>query len=268
MLIRMASLMAENASFFYRATARYLTRQTGIPIEVIEDVSWQERERMLDRGQIDLAFICGLPYVRKVDGRGSRIELLAAPVMKGARYQGRPIYFSDVVVHRDTPFQSFADLRGASWAYNEPNSQSGYNLIRYHLARLGERSGYFQRVVEAGAHQTALRLVISGTIDATAIDSIVLEMELKLHPELAPHLRIVGTLGPSPIPPSVISRQVPGKVRDALKQALLGMHGEDEGREILDAAMIARFTEVADEEYNEIREMALEAEAICLTAPE
>jgi hypothetical protein len=46
------------------------------------------------------------------------------------------------------------------------------------------------------------------------------------------------------------------------------MHREDEGGEILDAAMIARFTEVADEEYNEIREMAFEVETICLTAPE
>src|SRR5207253_10781888 len=92
-VIRMASLMADNAAFWYREIARYLARRTGLRIEVVENVPWQERERMLDRGEVQLAFICGLPYVRKVDRPPSRLELLAAPVMGSARYQGQPIYF-------------------------------------------------------------------------------------------------------------------------------------------------------------------------------
>ncbi len=261
----MASLMADNAAFWYRELSCYLARRTGRRIEVVEHVPWQERERMLDRGEIDLAFICGLPYVRKVDQPHARIELLAAPVMSSTRYQRQPIYFSDVVVRHDSPFRSFADLRGASWAYNEPGSQSGYNLIRYHLARLGERSGYFGRVVEAGAHQTSLRMVLDGRVDATAIDSIVLELELKLHPELAPELRILETLGPSPIPPAVISTGVPAAARQSLREALLRMHEEEEGRRVLAAGMAARFVAVDDETYDEIRAMAIQAEPVRLS---
>lgn len=147
--------MADNAGFFDRALGDYLARRTGIPVEVEESVPWQERERMLDRGEVELGIIRGLPYVRKADRPASHLELLAAPVMQGTRYGGRPIYFSDVVVRRDSAIGAFADLRGASWAYNEPASHSGYCLTRYHLARLGETRGYFSQVVEAGAHQTA-----------------------------------------------------------------------------------------------------------------
>ena len=255
----MVSLMAENAGFFYRALASYLTRQVGLRIELEESVPWQERERMLDRGEVEIGFICGLPYVWKADQPNPHLELLAAPVMRGARYRGRPVYFSDVVVRRESAFRQFTDLRGSSWAYNEPTSHSGYLLTRCHLARLGELDGFFARVVEAGAHQTALRWVIDGTVDASAIDSTVLELELTLHPELAPLIRVVETLGPSPIPPAVISTRVPLMIRRALQTALLEMHENDEGREILAAAMTKRFVEITDAEYNPIRRMALEA---------
>src|SRR5436190_7389497 len=184
--------------------------------------------------------------------------------MQGARYEGRPVYFSDVVVRRDSSFQSFADLRGASWAYNEPGSQSGYNLIRCHLARLGERAGYFGRVVEAGAHQASLQMVLSGAVDASAIDSIVLELELKLRPDLAPLLWVVETLGPSPIPPAVVSTRVPTPIRRSLRQVLLEMDQNEAGRRILRAGIVARFVETADAAYDPIRAMAAKAELVHL----
>ena len=56
-VIRMASLMADNAAFWYREISRYLARRTGLRFEVVENVPWQERERMLDRGEVQLAFI-------------------------------------------------------------------------------------------------------------------------------------------------------------------------------------------------------------------
>jgi ABC-type phosphate/phosphonate transport system substrate-binding protein len=85
---------------------------------------------------------------------------------------------------------------------------------------------------------------------------------LELHPELAPRLRVIETRGPSTIPPAVILTSVPEAVRRCLRQALLGMHADEEGRGILSAAMMARFVEIADEEYDDIRRMAVEAERV------
>jgi phosphonate transport system substrate-binding protein len=126
-----ASLMADNAAEFCGALVDYLARRLGVAVRELDAVDWQERERMLYRGEAQLGVVCGLQYVYAVD-RGERpgIDLLAAPVMRGERYRGRPIYFSDVVVRRDSPARCLADLRGTSWAYNEPTSQSGYNLPR------------------------------------------------------------------------------------------------------------------------------------------
>ena len=127
-----ASVMADNAAVFCQGLAAYLARHLGMPMRVLHGVPWQERERMLYRGQAQLGVVCGLQYVYAVDrGEQPGIDVLAAPVMRGARYQGRPIYFSDVVVVRDDPARCLSDLRGAAWAYNEPTSHSGYILPRY-----------------------------------------------------------------------------------------------------------------------------------------
>jgi hypothetical protein len=75
---------------------------------------------------------------------------VAAPVLQGARYGGLPIYFSDVIVHADSGISSFSELRGRTWAYNEPLSQSGYGVTRYHLLSIGETGGFFGEVIEAG----------------------------------------------------------------------------------------------------------------------
>jgi phosphonate transport system substrate-binding protein len=111
----------------------------------VDGIPWQERERLFDRGEIQLLWICGLPYVQKADSGVTEMELLAVPVPVGERYQHKPVYFSDVVVRRTSAYRSFLDLRRASWAFNEPLSHSGFNVVRAYLAQFSKRLVFFAR---------------------------------------------------------------------------------------------------------------------------
>ncbi len=253
---KLVSMMAANADPFYRALAGWLNRRLGVEITVEDRVPWRERERMLDRGDAHVGFLCGLTYVRKIDGAGPELELLAAPVMEGRRYAGRAVYFSDIVVHRDSVFRSFDDLRGASWLYNEPGSHSGYTLPLCHLARRGEYDGYFRRAVQSGSHQESLRLVAHGHVDAAAIDSIVLKRERLLGSSAAMSVRVIETLGPSPAPPAVVHPSVPAAVRARLARLLTTMQDDALGREVLRSAGTSRFVPVSDSDYDSIRHAA------------
>ena len=144
-MLRFSSCQAPIADPFCRALAGFVGEKLSIPSEFIGGIPLQERERSLDRGDIHVCWICGLPYIRK-----NNVELLAAPVMRDPRYGGKPVYYSDVVVNADSDLRSFEDLRGKTWACNEPGSHSGYNLTRYHLAKEGLGAHYFGRVVESG----------------------------------------------------------------------------------------------------------------------
>lgn len=103
--------MAQNADAMCRELTGYIAQRLGITARFVDDVPWQERERLLDTGAIDLCWICGLPYVQKADA-AALIELCVAPVMSGTRYGGQPVYFSDVLVRSDSAYGSFADLHG------------------------------------------------------------------------------------------------------------------------------------------------------------
>lgn len=257
--------MAPDMDFFTRDLAAYLAARLGEPVEALLDIPWQERERRLDSGQLALCWICGLPYARRASLRPAGVTLVAAPVFLGMRYQDKPVYFSDVVVRHGSPYQGLAGLRGAAWAFNEPGSHSGYNLVRSVLAARGERDGFFSRAVESGSHQESLQMILRGEVDASAIDCTVLELEMRRDPALGQRLRVIETLGPSPIPPWVAPASSPAGLRAKLRELMLGMAGDPQGREILAKAYLARFAPVADQDYDPIREMDRLAQGVRLS---
>jgi hypothetical protein len=171
--LRFATFLAPNMLPVYRFLAERIGERLGCPVELVVGRSFDQFER----GEADLGVISGLPYVCLAARHPPPVEPLAAPVLTGDRYGGRPLYYSDVIVHRDSPISCLEELRGCSWAYNEPASHSGHTVTLYSLVRLGAGPGFFARVVEAGFHQRAIRLVAAGAVDAAAIDSQVLAIE-------------------------------------------------------------------------------------------
>ena len=260
--LKLASCMAENTESFCQSVACYIENRVRVSTRYVTDVSWQERERLFDRGEIHVLWLCGLPYVHKADKERPAVELLAVPIPSGARYQDRPVYFSDVVVKHDQPFRTFFDLRGASWAYNEPRSHSGFNVVRAYLAEFGQGANFFGTVVESGAHSASLEMVRSGRVDGAAIDSTVLEWFMAMRDDLVDQIRVIDTIGPSPIPPWVISRRVPEALRRAIRALLLNLHTEPFGKAMLERARLKRFVAAEDDDYNSIRAMARKAEQV------
>jgi phosphonate transport system substrate-binding protein len=254
--LRLLTFLAPNLFWFYQFISRYLAKRLRHPTELFVGSDYAQLQ-----GRVDLAFVCGLPYVEYRRRELLRLEPLVAPVLQGERYGGKPIYFSDVIVRRDSPLSSFADLRGRSWAYNEPLSQSGYGITRFDLVRRKETNGYFGRVVEAGYHERSIRMVCSGEVDASAIDSHVLELVLRDNPALASSLRIIDTLGPSPIQPIVAREKLSTSLKSDLKQTLLEMGSNPAARSQLNRALVEKFEPVSDSTYDAIRRMRAAAEA-------
>jgi phosphonate transport system substrate-binding protein len=249
--LRFATFLAPNMLPVYRFLADQIAHRLGRPVQLVGGSSFDQFEA----GDADLGVICGLPYVWLADRRPPPVEPLAAPVLAGDRYAGRPIYFSDVIVRRDSPFSCLEELRGCSWAYNEPASHSGHTVTLYSLVQRGVRPGFFARVVEAGFHQRAIRLVAAGAVDAAAIDSQVLAIERRDHPRLADRLRIIDTFGPSTIQPVVAARRLPEQLKDGVRELLVGLGDDASARPVLAHGFIQGFTAIDDAAYDDIRTM-------------
>jgi phosphonate transport system substrate-binding protein len=254
--IRFATYLAPNMFAVYGFITGYIGDKLGCLTELVVGSSY---DRLTEDAEV--AFVCGLPYVELLRRRGPCLEPLAAPLLQGQRYGGKPVYYSDVIVHLDSPFQSFADLRGRSWAYNEPRSHSGYGVTRYRLVQMGETNGYFGKVVEAGWHERSIRMVAAGEVDASAIDSHVLALALRDHPEIASCLRVIDTFGPSTIQPVVAVRRLPARLRADLRAVLLEMADDPVARDRLRLGLVERFVPISDASYDDIRAMLAAAEA-------
>jgi phosphonate transport system substrate-binding protein len=214
-----------------RRLYEYAATACGASLTVGGD--WRE----LAAGEIDLAFVCSPPLV----WLGDAVEALAAPVLADPRFGGRPLYTSEVVVAAGSGFRSLEDLRGRRWAVNEPSSWSGYWVT---LREVGSWD-YFGEVVRADFHQRALRMVAAGEVDGSAIDCHVLAVELARHPELAPLVRVVGTLGPAPSQPVVVRSGLDPELKARLRRRLLELAGP-----VLAEHRVERFAPAPD--YSEI----------------
>lgn len=254
--MRLTSCQAPSADPFCGALARFVGARLGMRTQLVDAVPWEERQRRFDLGEIEVCWMCGWPYALRADSPSAGLELIAAPVMAAPRYLGQPVYFSDVVVHADSGFDSFDDLRGAAWAYNEPMSHSGYMVVRHFLASRNIHGGFFGSAVQSGSHAASIDLILNRSVDGSAIDSTVLEAMQRRRPEITPRLRVIDTLGPSPAPPWVVRSSTPQDLRDGLRHAFLSMHESPEGSAILREAAMQRFAAVTDAHYDSIRVMA------------
>jgi phosphonate transport system substrate-binding protein len=255
--LRFATFLAPNMLAVYRFLAERIGNRLGRPVELVVGRSFEQ----FQQGEADLGVLCGLPYIRLADRNPPPVEPLAAPVLAGDRYGGRPVYYSDVIVRHDSPITCLEELRGCSWAYNEPASHSGHAVTLYSLVRMGARPGFFARVVEAGFHQRAIRLVARGAVDAAAIDSQVLAIELRDHPQLADRLRVVDAFGPSTIQPVVAASRLPEQLKDQVRDLLVELGDDPSARSALDHGFIDRFAPVDDAAYDDIRAMLTVIEA-------
>ena len=249
--VRFANFLSPLLQETYDAIAVHIGR--ALSLTVTSSVGQELVEFHL--GQADLGFLCGLQYVRLSEKANNPVELLVAPILSSERYQQRPIYYSDVIVRRESPYASFDDLRGCTWAYNEETSHSGYNLVEYNLLERKVHGHYFGKTMKSGSHLQSLRLVLAGEADATAIDSHILDVVLQRNRQLASQITIIDMFGPSSIPPIVIARRLPLQLKNDIQNVLTRMHQDAHLAQMLRSGGIERFIAVQDKQYDDIRHM-------------
>jgi phosphonate transport system substrate-binding protein len=250
MKLNLVSYLVPDFLWFYAAVGKYLSRVLGIETQLSQGEFDSLEDPMLLEDQLDIAFICGLPFIRYSQINPGQLKAIAAPIMQASRYQNRPVYFADIIVNTQSNFWNLKDLAGKPFCYNDRGSNSGYHLLRHRLFQSGYPQGFFGNLIESGFHQRSMRLVASGIADCAAIDSVVLEQELLNFPELSSHLRVIESIGPRPMPPIVVAQHLGSDLIGLIQSALLT---PDQDLQLaMKKARIQRYVSVATEDYAEL----------------
>jgi phosphonate transport system substrate-binding protein len=236
----------------YRGLFTYIGRELDMQATIILKPTYAEINALIGGQFVDLGFVCSLAYVE--GSQSFDMELLVAPQM-----YGETVYYSYLIVPEESSAQSLADLRGSSFAFTDPLSNTGRLAPSYHLSLLDETPvSFFSRYIFTYSHDNSILAVADKLVDAAAVDSLVYQQTIVSNPDIASKTRIIARWGPYGIPPLVVRPALDPQLKQQLQEFFLNLHNSEEGRAILDKMAIDKFVTVSDDIYDSIREMKRE----------
>ncbi len=228
---------------------------SGVPLEIVAHPAPAPLEELWTRPDLGAAFMCGLPFAIA----DPQPVPLAVPVPAPAHYGGEPVYFSRLVVRRDSRFETVEDTFGGRVAWTVENSYSGYVALFDHLRRFRtpDRPTLFREAVgPLVTPAAAIEAVIEERADLAPVDAFVWDL-LALHaPERIAGLRIVDSTVPAPFPPIVASPGIAPETARRLRAAFASMDGEPAMRPVLDGLLLKGFAGVDAAVYDIARRRA------------
>lgn len=224
---------------------RYLARQLGQDVELVQRRTYEEITSLLVSGQISAAWICGYPYV----AYRPLLALVAVPV-----WHGRPYYQSYLIARQGRSPSKLDHLRGDVHAFSDPNSNSGYLVTAAMLAERRLRpSDFFRQTFYTYGHRNVVRAVASGLAQSGSVDGYVWEVMREIEPDLTSRTEIVHRSEWLGFPPIACPKPLAGSAAIVrLRDALLGMTRDGDGRDVLALLKLDGFVEEKDSIFDTI----------------
>ena len=239
----------------WKVLLRWVLARAGLAWEVIDYDAPAPLSVLWARDDLGLALMCGLPFAQ----RNVRPTLVAAPIPSPARYGGRPVYFTDMVVRADSAFQRLEDTFGGTVGYTLADSMSGGVAFRNHLAPYREREGtrLYRNAVGNLIHaRGVIGALAAGRIDVGPLDSYYHDLLRHDEPALAAQVRVVASTGAMPIPPLVATSAIAPDELQRLRQALADVAGASDLQPVRERLLLAGFVSADPAAYDALAAMA------------
>jgi len=248
--IAIGSIITPREGFaYYRQFLDYIGEKIGQTVELVDREDYAEINSLVAAAQVDVAFVCGGPYVEGKKAFG--MEILVAPVA-----YGETVYYSYLIVNKNSPFQQLGDLRGKHFAFTDPLSNTGKLVPTYMLAKIKETpDSFFGKYSYLGSHDKSIQAVAEGVVDGAAVGSLIWEYMNSTSPKFTSKTRIILKSPPYGISPVVVPKGLDPKLKEQLRRIFLEAHADPKGAEILKKMHIDRFVAIDDKAYDSIREM-------------
>lgn len=206
----------------------------------------------------DLLFTqtCGYPLITALRGR---VRLVGRPDFDLPHSAGGE-HCSLLLVREDEPRNDLDSLRGCRGAANNPDSNTGMNLLRHALAPWQRDGRYFSELQWSGSHRQSLAWLREGSVDLIAMDSVTFAY-LALHsPAETRGVRLLQRSAPSPALPYITAADEADArdIREAMNQAL------EQHPQLSTALRIRRILPVVEADYQVLLDYEREAVSLGL----
>lgn len=216
----------DDQAAFLSAWGRYIEARLSRPVQFVQRGSYREITELMRSGELDLAWVCSPPYL----GNRDRMALAVVPV-----YRGKPLYQSYLIVPAaDTTTRGFADLKGAVYAFSDPDSNSGWLAPQVEMRRANvDGATLFKRTFFTWSHKKVVEAVAVGLAQGGSVDGYVWDTLALTHPEITSRTRVAWRSPWYGFPPIVARSDLPAQELRRLQDLFIGMKDDAEGRTLL-----------------------------------
>lgn len=228
--------------------AEYLESKTGYKIELRIGTEYLEHINEIGNDKVDLAFLGPVGYVTTVEHYGQK-PLLATLCIGSTLFTGKIIIRED-----NNRIKTLSDLGDNHFAFVDPNSTMGYIIPLYMLLKQANVSKVLKHYKFLGSHENVALGVLSGDFEAGAVkDEIYLEYK-----DFG--LKVLASTPAIPEHIFITRRNLPPKIIQKIKNALLELSGTETGRSILKniKQSCIGLTEVKDSDYDGLKSIMSE----------
>jgi phosphonate transport system substrate-binding protein len=146
---------------------KYLERTLGTKVDFVPVNDYPAAVEALVNKQVELVWFGGFTYVQAQIRSGGKI----IPI---AQREEDTKFRSVFITQTNSGIKSLADLKGKQVSFGSPSSTSGHAMPRSFLLEAGiDPEKDFKRVAYSGAHDATIASVVSGRVDAAALDITV-----------------------------------------------------------------------------------------------
>jgi phosphonate transport system substrate-binding protein len=238
-VFRVTTIPEEAASEQLRKFApmvKYLERQLGMKVEFTPVTDYPAAVEALVNKQVDLVWFGGFTFVQAKIRSGDKIIPIA---QREEDTQFRSVF----ITLASSGIRSLTDLKGRNVSFGSQSSTSGHLMPRSFLLEAGlnpERD--FKRVAYSGAHDATIASVVTGRVDAAALDITVWRKFVEEKKVDLSKVEVFHTTPPYFNYNWSVHADMPVALRERVTKALLGLNPkEPEGKEILGLARATRF---------------------------
>ena len=236
----------------YEPLGEYLSRKTGTKITFKILSRYGNIVDSFKSSGLDGAFFGSFTYVLAHAKVG--VEVLARPVDQ----DNTSTYHGLIFVRKDSRIRSARDMKGKRFAFVDKATTAGYllPLEYFHDNGISDYRHYLKEAYFTGTHEDAIYDVLNRKADIGAAKNTVFQRLAKADPRIMKELVVLDRSLDVPENALALRKDIDASVRDLLKDALLKMNLDPDGKKVLERFGALKFIETTDKDYGVVRKYA------------
>ena len=254
--ITFALLSTENAAEITRRWGPILgqlEKDLGIKVKSVTATDYRGSIEALRFKKAEIGHLGPKSYVEASTNNYANVE----PVAQLQLANGSLGYRSCLIVHSDSDLFSPEDMTGKTFAFNDPNSTSGYLVpSAMFMMEMGiDPKKHFSKVTFSGSHEASILAVTNKKVEIASTNLPDLQQLTREGKVPRGSLRVIWVSKLIPNDPIVVRKDMPASLRSAITESLITMktRNPEVFKEI--GAWLGGFVPADDGKYQVIRDL-------------